>query len=43
MNAEQEAIRLKHEKLAGTTVKITLKELQEENEKVKDLFEKKKS
>lgn len=40
MNAEQEAIRLKHEKLAGTTVKITLKELQEENEKVKDLFEK---
>lgn len=38
MNAEQEAIRLKHEKLAGTTVKITLKELQEENEKVKDLF-----
>ena len=43
LNAEQEAIRLKQEKLAGTTVRIPLKELQEENDKVKDLYEKKKN
>ena len=40
LNAEQEAIRLKQEKLAGTTVRIPLKELQEENDKVKGLYEK---
>jgi thiol-disulfide isomerase/thioredoxin len=38
LNAEQEAIRLKQEKLAGTTVRIPLKELQEENDKVKGLY-----
>ena len=40
LNAEQEAIRLKQEKLAGTTVRIPLKELQEENDKVTGLYEK---
>ena len=38
LNTEQEAIRLKQEKLAGTTVRIPLKELQEENDKVKGLY-----
>ena len=38
LNTEQEAIRLKQEKLAGTTVRIPLKELQKENDKVKGLY-----
>lgn len=40
LNAEQEAIRQKHEKLAGTTAKITLGELRKDDEKLKDLFAK---
>lgn len=40
LNKEQEAIRLRHEKLAGTTAKVIIKQLMNENEKTASLFEK---
>lgn len=40
LNADQETIRLKHEKLAGTTTRITIKDLQKDDEKLRDLFKK---
>lgn len=42
LNTDQETIRLQHEKLAGTTIKTTINDLREEDEKLKDLFEKEK-
>lgn len=38
LNVDLEAIRLQHEKLAGTTTKIAMEELLSENEKLKVLF-----
>ncbi len=38
LNAEQEAIRQKQEKLAGQEIKITLAELQEDDRKTSALF-----
>ena len=40
LNKEQEAIRLKQEKLAGTTAKIIMRQLIAENEKMASLYEK---
>ncbi|WP_270547439.1 TlpA family protein disulfide reductase [Bacteroides ovatus] len=40
LNKEQEAIRLRQEKLAGTTAKIIMRQLIAENEKMASLYEK---
>lgn len=40
LNAEQEAIRLKHEKLAGKSVSVSYLKFKEENDKLAELFEK---
>lgn len=40
LNKEQEEIRLRQEKLAGTTTKITIRQLMNQNEKTASLFEK---
>lgn len=40
LTTDQETLRLEHEKLAGTTIKITLSDLRKDNERLKDLLKK---
>lgn len=42
LTTDQEALRLEHERLAGTTMKITLSDYRKENERIKDLITKEK-